>query len=129
MALQGRLVAAIFFVLIAGCATSGTQTSTPTASAPSPTTTAPRAESTKVPTAAAAVAESANQAGNQQVTCVHESDTRILQLQAHNSGCNLNYTKYGKTASVVKSANGTEACEKIEQRIRSKLESVGYSCK
>jgi hypothetical protein len=69
------------------------------------------------------------QEANPRVTCVHESDTRVLQLQAAGAGCSLNYTKYGKTASVAKSTTGIEPCEKVEQKIRSKLESVGYDCK
>jgi hypothetical protein len=69
------------------------------------------------------------EADGSQITCVHESDTRVLRRQPHAGGCNLNYTKYGKTASVAKSTSGSEPCEKIEQKIRAKLESVGYDCK
>lgn len=115
----------ISFVALAGCSTSqkvSVTTSPPTLEkSPSPTSpvaekpsTSPEATRTSGPTA---------------VTCVHDGDTRVLQRQMSGTGCNLNYTKYGKTASVVKSTSGSESCEKVEAKIRSKLESAGYDCK
>ncbi len=64
-----------------------------------------------------------------ETTCIQGQDSRVIAIEAKGSGCNLNYTKGGKTSSVATSASGAEHCEKVAQKIRSKLEAAGYACK
>ena len=63
------------------------------------------------------------------VTCTHGSDSRVLAVEPKGSGCNTNYTKYGKTASVATGTNGVDHCQKTVDKIRTKLEAGGYTCK
>ena len=65
-----------------------------------------------------------------QSTCVSNKDTRIMEIKKTKlGGCELFYTKFGKTQSVATANIGTEYCEEVKKRIQSNLEKAGFSCK
>ena len=64
-----------------------------------------------------------------QSTCVSDKDTRIMEVKKTKlGGCELFYTKFGKTQSVATANLGTEYCEEVKERIQSNLEKAGFSC-
>ncbi len=64
-----------------------------------------------------------------QSTCVSNKDTRIMEVKKTKfGGCELFYTKFGKTQSVATANIGTEYCEEVKKRIQANLEKAGFSC-
>lgn len=80
-------------------------------------------------TPALAPAPSASGEAGLTVKCTSGDDERVLQVTPKGKGCEVNYTKFGKTASIANAANGNDHCEDVVRRVQKKLEGAGYSCK
>lgn len=64
-----------------------------------------------------------------QSTCTSNKDVRIMEVKKTTlGGCELFYTKFGKTQSVATANIGMEYCEEVKNRIQSNLEKAGFSC-
>ncbi len=64
-----------------------------------------------------------------QSTCVSDQDTRIMEVKKTKmGGCELFYTKFGKTQSVATANIGTKYCKEVKERIQVNLEKAGFSC-
>ena len=114
------------FVMTVGAGCSGAKKKT---DAVTPSPSAPTAEASRPDDKAASANAAGTKVTAQTVECINANETRVLAIEPKGSGCNLNYTKAGKTSSIAQSMNGAEYCEKTQQKIRSKLESGGYTCK
>lgn len=62
------------------------------------------------------------------VKCSLPKDERLIEVKKSGSGCEVMYTKFGKTNSVAQSAFGVAHCEKVQNRMKDKLSSAGFSC-
>ena len=62
------------------------------------------------------------------VTCVLEKDKREVSVVAKDKGCEVNYTKAGKTSVVASDKAGMEHCEKTVAKMKGKLLAGGYKC-
>ena len=63
------------------------------------------------------------------VTCVHDADTRDLEIVADEHGHVVNYTKGGETKPVGTCSVTKEKCQTIFDSIRANLEKAGFACK
>ena len=130
-ALNHALTAAAALLVITSVACSHKATHDSATPAPTSTPIAATPVPAEAKDAAASKAASTGGAtgGTTSVSCSHGSDTRVLAVESKGSGCNTNYTKNGKTASVATGTNGVDHCQKTIDKIRSKLEAGGYTCK
>tara|TARA_Y100000817_G_scaffold302724_1_gene283947 strand:- start:981 stop:1319 length:339 start_codon:yes stop_codon:yes gene_type:complete len=94
---------------------------------------ASKKESSEDTTAPAKAAENVKKAPqsntNGGTTCTVDSDTRTIEVKSINSGCEVSYTKQGKTSAVASSTNGTSHCENVKTRMVNNLTSAGFTCK
>lgn len=86
--------------------------------------TAPQATATPAPQATPA--QTAATAG---LACDKGADKRMIEVAPKGKGCEVRYTKNGKTDTVASSAIGNDHCEKTREKMRGKLEASGYTCK
>jgi hypothetical protein len=114
-------------LLIFGCASGKKDAApaTPAAKGAKATSKAAPAKATAAPKAA----DSASGEGDS-LECSSGADKRTLEVKKTSAaGCELNYTKFGNTAQVASSGSGHEHCESVRDKIKTKLEAAGYSCK
>lgn len=109
-------------VVSAGCASKKTQApaAAPTAAADSETTAAPDAIKAK-PSSTAAAASG-------KLTCTLKEDVRTLEVVNKEQGCEFQYTKSGNMHVDATSQMGTQHCEHVKAKVRTKLEGAGYQC-
>ncbi|MDR3607197.1 MAG: hypothetical protein P4M08_07450 [Oligoflexia bacterium] len=62
------------------------------------------------------------------MSCQKDSDNRTVEIQAKGAGCDVMYTKFGKTHSVASSSAGNGHCEKTLAHMKKKLEASGFHC-
>jgi len=62
------------------------------------------------------------------ITCQLNSETRKLEIQMKSAGCELTYTKLGKSKVVASSHKGKTHCEESLATIRKKLVASGFKC-
>lgn len=67
-------------------------------------------------------------AGAGAVTCKGGGDERVLEVVAEGSGCKTIYTKGGQANSIATSANGTQHCQEVSDRVLAKLQAAGFNC-
>ena len=64
-----------------------------------------------------------------QSTCILEKDSRIIEVKKTElGGCELFYTKHGKTQLVTTENMGTRYCEEVKESLQSNLIKTGFSC-
>lgn len=113
--IQTTIVCALMSLAAFGCASGAKKTDA----------SAPQATATPAPQAAPAPAATST-AG---LTCEKGADKRTIEIAPKGKGCEVRYTKNGKTDSVASSASGNDHCEKTREKMRGKLEASGYACK
>lgn len=62
------------------------------------------------------------------VDCKSGTDERTLAIVAKGEGCELQYTKAGKTSTVASQSVGNEKCDTVSTNIKEKLIASGYTC-
>lgn len=63
------------------------------------------------------------------LTCTAGSDVRVLEIKpVDGKGCELQYTKNGKTKTVANANFDLKYCESVQTRISKKLEAAGFDC-
>jgi len=62
------------------------------------------------------------------ITCQLNSEMRKLEVQSKSAGCELTYTKLGKSKVVASSHKGMSHCEESLATIRKKLVASGFKC-
>jgi len=82
-----------------------------------------KAEEAKTAAAPATSAASANE-----VLCSSKAEKRKLSLIAEGSGCRVDYTKGEETKAIGNQKNGTDFCEKLIERVKTKLVGSGFEC-
>ena len=86
------------------------------------------AQATSAPAAAPAAKPSAG-TGKPQITCVRDSDERLMEIvESQPKGCSLYYTKSGERSSIASSSHASSHCESVRDRIKKNLEDAGYKC-
>ena len=65
----------------------------------------------------------------QKFTCMKGGETRALEVAKKDAGCELNYSKSGKSSVVASSSHGVKHCVNSRDKIRDKLTKAGYACK
>ncbi len=73
-------------------------------------------------------ANASNNTGSE-INCESKSDKRKLSIVAEGEGCRLDYTKQGETKSVATQKKGDSHCKETLEKIKSKLEGSGLTCK
>jgi hypothetical protein len=101
------LTMSLLFSLISACASSGTKTNAAeTPAPPAPATAAP----------------------GDRLTCLQNTDSRILEIKKiKDGGCELLYTKFGTERSVATSA-GAKYCQEVREKISANLTRSGFKC-
>lgn len=61
--------------------------------------------------------------------CNLGSDERVIDNKQVGSGCEVVYTKFGESNVVADAKNDLDFCQEIQDRIVSKLETAGFTCK
>lgn len=62
------------------------------------------------------------------LTCTHKGETRTIERKESGAGCEVVYTKGGKSSVAGKSAKGSRHCDQVAGKIKKNLESAGWSC-
>ena len=132
------LILALVALSFVGCASSTKQeTSAPTAEATQSSTSVPETKAVKKTlkksakvAASKAESEIASDPGSgQTVKCNSGSDKRILEIKpTERKGCELHYTKMEATQTVATQVQGNDKCIEIQDRIKGKLEAIGFNC-
>ncbi len=93
-------------------------------------TSAPSAEPAKAvaEVKAASASKSNSMGGLKMVECKKKGDDRKLEIVEKNGGCELQYTKMGKTETPATQMSGTAKCDEVLDRIHKKLTAAGYEC-
>jgi hypothetical protein len=117
-----NLVILFSIFVIFGCSSNAKKADAPAAEAPKAESATPVADKAATPAAHTS-------ATGPTVECANGKDVRNLEIKTVDKGCELAYTKNGRTESVATSANGSKHCEEVKERIQTKLEASGYSCK
>lgn len=127
--------------ILAGCSSSQKQPAQSSTSAPASAAAPATATATsKAPASTAAKATASNgksqapgpaktTAEAEKLTCAKGKESRTLEIVKMDSGCELKYTKSGKSSTFANSAHGNKRCETSESKLRAKLEKSGFQCK
>jgi hypothetical protein len=69
------------------------------------------------------------EAQKNELACKRDQETRTLKVEAAQTrGCKLFYSNYSSKDAVAWSNKGNSHCEQVCDRIRGKLEEVGFKC-
>ena len=61
--------------------------------------------------------------------CGLDNDQRVIEVKRHNDmECDVYYTKFGNQTKVGGAQYGADYCAKLAQKVKSNLESAGFSC-
>lgn len=116
------------FVLILSQCSSRSKVSTDAPASP-PSTAAEAAKSAAQPSTKASDEESHSNTNVDSVTCKSGGDERTIRIEkAGVNGCDLKYKKFDEEKSVASSLIGLGHCERIRDRIQSKLSDAGFQC-
>ena len=119
----------VFCLLMTNCSSSAKKTEAPaiapTAAVQAPTTTAQATPAT--PTVAKSQSSESISSGN--YSCAKGSDVHTTSVASKDGGCELTYVKAGATSTPAHAHKGTQYCVKKAERIKSNLETAGYTCK
>ena len=64
-----------------------------------------------------------------EMVCKRSDEKRLLEVEGlQPKGCKLWYSRYETRSSVASSALGNTYCEKVREKIRTKLVGVGFEC-
>jgi len=62
------------------------------------------------------------------IKCSIEKDQRSMEVKPLDKGCTLFYLKQGETKAVASSRYGIDHCQKVQSKIKSRLEKAGFKC-
>lgn len=62
------------------------------------------------------------------LACSKGRESRMLEILKKASGCELKYTKAGRSSFISSSARGKKHCESSKAKLREKLEKAGFLC-
>lgn len=111
----------VTLMMLAACATKSTNTSAQTAT--------PAASPSPSPSPSPTPSIPGKNIGYQ-FSCVREKDERKVEVYAlAPKGCEVMYTKDGKTDKIASSSVGMEHCKATADKIRKNLETATYKCK
>lgn len=112
-------------VFVFGCASKQATSSKPN-SGPTATTTAPQ---TPAPIEHKMAKADSETTSKDRIICKLDSDERLIEIvKTASGGCEVKYTKQGKTSSAASSAKGSSHCKHVSDKIKSNLTKTGYSC-
>ena len=63
-----------------------------------------------------------------EVVCAQNSDERKLWIVNENGGCKVNYLKASSTLVIGSQKSGTDFCERLVEKVKTKLISLGFQC-
>jgi uncharacterized protein YceK len=114
-------------IALSGCASAKKQTSSTGAVAQvthsnQDTSLATAAKDSKTTTSASALVE------EEKSSCTKSAETRTLEIAKKGAGCELDYSKAGKTTAVATSSHGLKHCFESAKKIRAKLDHAGFKC-
>jgi hypothetical protein len=104
-------------VVLASCANKAKKDAAPGAAKPTAETEAKK----EIAKAKAAV-------GAGVVTCTHAKDVRTIEVVAKDGGCEVKYSKAGKTTSPASSKAGDKFCHDKAAKMKTHLEGSGFKC-
>ncbi len=119
-----------FTVLFAGCASNpqGNQKSQPVSNSVGVTPEV-KPESAQKEEAEKKAADEKSGESKAKYECKKDSDQRVLRaVSLNDGGCEVQYTKAGKTTSVASSSHGMSRCIKVATKMKSNLVKSGFSC-
>ena len=110
------IAATIMFVLsIASIGCSNTAKKETETKAPAPVATETKAPAPPAPTNA--------------VKCKNSKEERTIEIETvQPKGCKVWYTKSGQRQNIASSSQGTQHCENVSGKIKTNLQSAGYTC-
>ena len=114
-----RLVFAVASIAL-GLGSVSCSSSAKKAGAPEPQATA------SAPAASAKTAKAAEASVG--FSCANGTDQRKAEIKKQGSGCEVEYTKEGKTKAIASSASGTQHCQDVVAKIQKNLLAAGYKC-
>ena len=62
------------------------------------------------------------------IQCKLEKDIRTVSINQTDSGCVVNYTKFGETKKIASGQNGYSHCQAIKDKVVTNLTEGGFSC-
>lgn len=125
------VIGSFLTISINGCASNSKKTETPKAveeKVAPPVANAPTAKPAVTPKKAGKVVKAESSAAST-LTCVHGTDSRIVEVKTSGAGCELVYTKNGEAKTVATAKNGTSYCASISEKLAKNLSAAGFSCK
>lgn len=118
--MKNLIVAAAIF--LAGCSTPRKQAE------PEPAKSVPRTPQAIVPTPQPGPAPGIVSYNVEKLACSKGNESRTLEVIRKAAGCELKYTKAGKSSFISNSAHGKKHCEQSQTKLREKLEKAGFQC-
>lgn len=111
-------------VVLASCSSASKKSSEPAAS-PSPAAAAAAKGADKAKKADA----KAGDAGSRLVVkCVQGKDSRAITVVPSDKGCEVHYEKFGNSEVVASSSMGTSHCDEVQSKMKTNLETAGFTC-
>ena len=74
-------------------------------------------------------AKASSSAASEKVICSLKGENRDIEVHPANGGCEVVYTKAKMPTTVASAKNSTSHCSDVVQRMKSKLETAGWTCK
>lgn len=98
----------------------------PDASQPKPQASAPAAQVSQP--VAKTVPHHTVKKGQDGMMCRLNEDERTAKIQPKGPGCEVEYSKFGKSSVIASSAEGQKHCEDALEKIRKNLITAGFAC-
>lgn len=64
----------------------------------------------------------------EKISCTRAAENRTLEVTKKGAGCELNYSKAGKSSAVASSSHGVGHCMESAKKISAKLGKAGFKC-
>ncbi len=120
---MNKIIFFIFCLSIAACSSKAKKET------PQPEATPPAAAHHEEMKKETQMAPQEHQMDGSKVICKTAKETRELKvITTESKGCELHYSKFGKNSVVATSKKGTQHCDDVMNRIKTKLAEAKYSC-
>ena len=73
-------------------------------------------------------ASSGSSSSSDALKCKLGKDMRNLDVKPTGKGCELTYTKFGNSKIAASSQYGSGYCQKVQSKIKGRLEQAGFKC-
>jgi hypothetical protein len=113
-----KFLAAVSLCALAACSSAPKKDAAPAAPANPPAT---------AQTATKAKTEESKPAAGS-LSCKHGTDQRQAKIDKKGDGCEVEYTKFGKSKVVASSAKGVHHCEDALAHLKKNLTASGFAC-